>query len=227
MSSRLRTGLPLLLLAILLAIPLVLRQRTMGGSVAASGLPRADALERYGLYLTDVTEAAGIQFRHQAPRLDVRLDHIMPQVASMGAGVSVVDFDRDGWNDLYFTNSGEGSQNALYRNLGDGSFEDVADALGVANLNAPGTGVSMGAVWGDYDNDGYEDLFVYKWGRSELLRNEKGERFVRVTDGAGIPDWMNANGAIWFDYDRDGRLDLFVGAGEVDDPFDNPNRHRH
>ena len=100
----------------------------------------------------------------------------MPQVASMGAAVSIVDVDRDGWLDIYVTNSGEGSHNRLYRNLGDGTFQDVAAAMGVADVNQAGTGVSMGAVWGDYDNDGYEDLFLYKWGRPELFRNEQGRR---------------------------------------------------
>ena len=100
----------------------------------------------------------------------------MPQIASMGAAVSVVDFDRDGWQDLYVTNSGEGSHNRLYRNRGDGTFEDVAGALGVADVNRSGTGVSMGSVWGDFDNDGFEDLFLYKWGRPELFRNDAGTR---------------------------------------------------
>jgi enediyne biosynthesis protein E4 len=136
----------------------------------------------------------------------------MPQVASMGAAVSIVDVDRDGWQDIYVTNSGEGSHNHLYRNLGDGTFQDVAVAMGIADVNQEGTGVSMGAVWGDYDNDGYEDLLLYKWGRPELFRNEQGHRFVRVTELAGLPRWINANTAIWLDYDRDGRLDLFIGG---------------
>ena len=90
----------------------------------------------------------------------------------MGAAVSVVDFDRDGLPDLYVTNSKEGSKNRLYRNRGDGTFEDVAERLGVADLNHAETGVSMGAVWGDYDNDGFEDLFLYRWGRPELFHND-------------------------------------------------------
>ena len=80
--------------------------------------------------------------------LDARLAHIMPQVASMGASVSVVDFDHDGWPDFYVTNSQIGSHNALYRNMHDGTFKDVAGELGVADVNQEGTGVSMGAVWG-------------------------------------------------------------------------------
>ena len=141
-----------------------------------------------------------------------KLDGIMPQVASMGASVSIVDFDRDGWPDIYVTNSEEGSKNALYRNMHDGTFKDVAPELGIADVNQPGTGVSMGAVWGDYDNDGYEDLFLIKWGRPELYHNDHGHGFTRVSEQAGLPQWINANTAVWFDYDGDGLLDLFVGG---------------
>jgi hypothetical protein len=136
----------------------------------------------------------------------------MEQVASMGAAVSVVDFDRDGWQDFYVVNSKEGSRNALYRNLGNATFEDVAEKVGLADLNMPGTGVSTGAVWGDYDNDGYEDVFLYKWGKPELFHNDGAKHFTRVTEDAGLPGWVNANTAIWFDYDNDGKLDLFLGG---------------
>ena len=153
-----------------------------------------------------------MEFTHHAPNLDPKLDHIMPQVASMGASVAVADFDRDGWADFYTTDSGEGTHNRLYRNLKDGTFRDVAVEMGVADLNRPGTGVSMGAVWGDYDNDGFEDLFVYKWGRPELFHNDGGKGFTRVTESAGFPAWVNAGCATWLDYDRDGRLDLFLAG---------------
>jgi hypothetical protein len=196
----------------LLATPMVLKRvsERQATTIAAAG--STALLERYGFYVREVAKAAGIEFTHQAPRLDPQLDHIMPEVASMGAAVSIVDVDRDGWQDIYVTNSREGSSNRLYRNLGDGTFQDVAAAMGVADVNQVGTGVSMGAVWGDYDNDGYEDLFLYKWGRPELFRNERGRRFVRVTTEAGLPSWINANTAIWLDYDRDGLLDLFIGG---------------
>ena len=82
----------------------------------------------------------------------------------------------------------------------------------MADVNRAETGVSMGAVWGDYDNDGFEDLFLYKWGRPELFHNDAGRSFTRVTERAGLPAWVNANTAIWFDYDRDGRLDIFLGG---------------
>jgi hypothetical protein len=171
---------------------------------------REAALARHGFYLTECAKPCGIDFIHRAPTLDAQLAHIMPIVTAMGASVSVVDFDRDGLPDLYVLNSGEGSRNRLYRNNGDGTFTDVAGDLGVADLNRPGTGVCMGAVWGDYDNDGYEDLLVYRWGRPELFHNDRGKGFTRVTDRAGLPAWVNANSAVWLDYDGDGRLDLLL-----------------
>ena len=111
----------------------------------------------------------------------------MPQVASMGAAVSVVDFDRDGWSDIYVTNSGEGSKNALFKNMTDGSFKDVARGSGIADLNQVGTGVSMGAVWGDYDNDGYEDLFLYKWGKPGTLSQRRGTKVFARHRQSGCP----------------------------------------
>jgi hypothetical protein len=196
----------------LLALPVVLTRMASRRETGRSKLDAAQALSRYGFNLQEVAQAAGVTFVHQAPTLDHKLDHIMPQVASMGAGASIVDFDRDGWQDIYLTNSGEGSRNCLFRNRGDGSFSDVAGELGIADVNQAGTGVSMGAVWGDYDNDGYEDLFLYKWGRPELFHNDGGKHFSRVTEVAALPAWVNANTAIWFDYDGDGLLDLFIGG---------------
>lgn len=196
----------------LLAVPLVLKRLAARREAGKSRLEAGQAMTRYGFHLQEVAQSAGITFVHQAPTLDHKLDHIMPQVASMGAGVSIVDFDRDGWQDIYLTNSGEGSKNCLYRNLSDGTFKDMAQELGVADLNQPGSGVSMGAVWGDYDNDGFEDLFLYKWGRPELFHNDGGRHFTRASEQAGLPSWVNANTAIWFDYDGDGRLDLFIGG---------------
>jgi len=196
----------------LLAFPIVNRYVGADGRNDSGRLNAAEAIERHGLFLEEVSSEVGIAFSHQAPRLDPKLAHIMPQVASMGAAVSVVDFDRDGWQDLYVTNSRIGTHNALYRNRGDGSFEDVAADLDVADVNSEGTGVSMGSVWGDFDNDGYEDLFLCKWGRIELYRNEAGAGFARVTEKAGLPKWANVNAAIWLDYNRDGNLDLFFGG---------------
>ncbi len=190
------------------------------GADAVAGDDREAAqrnVARYGLHLEEVSKAAGVDFVHHAPKLDSKLDHIMPQIASMGASVAVADFDRDGWLDFYVTDSGEGGLNRLYRNLTDGTFEDVAESFGIAALNVPGTGVCMGSLWADYDNDGFEDLLVYKWGKSELFHNDAGKGFTRVTDSAGFPDWMNVGCATWFDYDRDGFVDLFLGGYWADD----------
>jgi hypothetical protein len=210
-SGRIAKILLAVLFVALLATPLLLKRLAARREVN-SKLDASQALVRYGFHLQEVAQASGINFVHQAPTLDHKLDHIMPQVAAMGAGASVVDFDRDGWQDIYLTNSGEGSKNCLYRNLGNGAFQDVAGDLGLADVNQDGTGVSMGAVWGDYDNDGFEDLFLYKWGRPELFHNDGGRHFTRVTDQTGFPAWVNANTAIWFDYDGDGLLDLFIGG---------------
>jgi hypothetical protein len=171
-----------------------------------AGAPAAaDAKARYGFAFTESAKAVGIDAVHEGPTLDPKLAHIMPQVASMGAGLAIVDVDADGHADIYVTNSKEGSKNRLYRNKGDGTFEDIAERVGLAALNEPGTGVSMGSVWGDYDNDGFEDVIVYKWGKPELFHNDGGKAFTPVSERAGLPAWANINAAVWLDFDRDGR----------------------
>jgi enediyne biosynthesis protein E4 len=169
--------------------------------------------------LRDETAAAGIHFVHHRPTFDPKIANVEPHVAALGASVSVADFDGDGWPDLYFTDSRFGEPNALYRNRHDGTFEEVAAAAGVADLNRPGEGVSMGSVWGDFDNDGREDVLVYRYGYLSLFKNVDGRHFRDVTASAGLRRWVNSNGAVWLDYDRDGLLDLYVTAyfrGDVD-----------
>ena len=194
----------------LLLTPFLVRRFSRSAAVPEAAAP-AGTVTQYGFRLTESAKASGLDFVHEGPTLDGRLAHIMPQVASMGAAVSVVDVDRDGLPDLYVTNSKEGSRNRLFRNRGAGTFADEAERLGIADVNRPDSGVSMGAVWGDYDNDGFDDLFLYRWGRPELFHNDGGERFTPVTT-AGFPAWANINTAVWLDFDRDGRLDLFVGG---------------
>lgn len=182
-----------------------------------SAMDQAEAVDRYGFHFTEASKACGIDFRHEPATLDPKLAHIMPLVNPMGAAVAVADFDADGWLDLYTVTSHAGGQNRLYRNRHDGTFEDVAAAQGIADLNQPGAGACMGAIAADYDNDGFTDLFVYKWGRPELFRNRQGEGFENVTAEAGLPEWVNANAACWLDFDRDGRLDLFIAGYWPDD----------
>ncbi|HEY3757530.1 MAG TPA: CRTAC1 family protein [Opitutaceae bacterium] len=209
----LRTLLAVGFVALLVGPKLYLRHEATSAATQA----RAEALSHYGMSLQEVAAASGIHFTHSIPVVDPKLANIAPMIASMGASVTIVDYDHDGWNDIYVTNSQPGSHNHLYRNLGNGQFVDVAEQLGIADLNQPDTGVCMGAVWGDYDNDGYPDLLVYKWGRPELFHNDQGKHFTRVTEGSGLPAWINAGAATWVDYDRDGRLDLLIAGYWPDD----------
>jgi len=165
----------------------------------------------------DVTAAAGFTHRHFKPVLDHKLDNIMTWMASVGAAAAAGDFDNDGRLDLYVTNSRKGKPNYLYRNNGDGTFTDVAASAGVAYLNGD-KGTSMDAVWGDYDNDGWIDLYVVRWGEDVLLRNNGDGTFADVTekcfrkrDGSRGTQWANGNAVIFWDFNLDGRLDLYVG----------------
>ena len=181
--------------------------RLNGGPIRGTADPASP-----GFMFHDEAATSGIRFVHHRPTFDAKIANVEPHVAALGASVSVTDFDNDGRPDIYFTNSRFGEPNALYRNKGDGTFEDVATVAGVADCNRPGEGVSMGSVWGDFDNDGREDLLVYRYGYLALFRNVDGKHFVDVTQAAGLRRWVNSNGAIWFDYDRDGLLDLYVTA---------------
>ena len=130
-----------------------------------------------------------------------------------GAGCAFFDYDNDGWMDIYLVNSGKCDfltpdpplRNALYKNNRDGTFTDVTEKAGVA-----AGGFGQGVAVGDYDGDGFPDLYVTQYGRSILYHNNGDGTFTDVTDKAGVaaPGW--ASSAVWFDYDNDGRLDLFV-----------------
>ena len=196
----------------MLSVPVLLVGLSRKPAEPGLAMTRENVMDKFGFYLQDVTLQSGVNFIHHSTKLDPRIDPILPQIASLGASVSVCDFDNDGWNDFYVTNSCFGYKNALYHNQKDGTFSDVAESMGVADLNKEDSGVSMGAVWADYDNDGYEDLFVYKWGKPELFKNEGGKHFTNVTEKSGLPGWINSNTAIWFDYNSDGYVDLFIGG---------------
>jgi len=130
-----------------------------------------------------------------------------------GAGCAFFDYDNDGWMDIYLVNSGKCDffapdpplRNALYKNNRDGTFTDVTEKAGVT-----AGGFGQGAAVGDYDGDGFPDLYVTQYGRSILYHNNGDGTFSDVTEKAGVaaPGW--ASSAVWFDYDNDGRLDLFV-----------------
>jgi enediyne biosynthesis protein E4 len=155
-----------------------------------------------------VPSVSGIAWKHTAGK---SAEKYLPETT--GAGCAFLDYDNDGWMDLYFVNSGACDfftphsplRNALYRNNRDGTFTDVTDKAGVA-----GGGYGQGIAVGDYNGDGFPDLYVTQYGKSILYRNNGDGTFTDVTEKAGVaaPGW--ASSAVWFDYDNDGRLDLFV-----------------
>lgn len=159
---------------------------------------------------TDITKAAGITWRHFNGESPDRLI-----IETMTGGVGFFDFDNDGLLDLYFVNGGETPRgrsptpvrNALYKNLGDGHFVDVAKKAGVDYIPFYGMGVAAG----DYDNDGFQDLFVTGYPACALFHNDGHGSFTDVTKKAGVENpGRYASSAAWFDYDRDGWLDLFI-----------------
>jgi len=151
---------------------------------------------------------SGIRWVHSAGR---SAEKYLPE--SSGAGCAFLDFDSDGWMDVYLVNSGKSNffnpphplQNALYRNNRDGTFTDVTAKAGVA-----GGGYGMGVAVGDYNGDGFPDLYVTQCGQNILYRNNGDGTFTDVTAQAGVAANGWSSSAVWFDYDNDGRLDLFV-----------------
>jgi hypothetical protein len=158
--------------------------------------------------LEDITASTGIHFTHLS---SPEAKYI---VESMSGGVALIDFDGDGWLDIYFTNApsvamaldGKQARSALYRNNHDGTFTDVADKAGVATPCW-----AMGAAVGDYNNDGRPDLAVSCFGGVVLYRNNGDGTFTDVTKSSGLAgDTGWATGLSFGDYDGDGKVDLFV-----------------
>jgi hypothetical protein len=165
---------------------------------------------------TDISALSGINFKHAAPVTSQKY-----LIEAMGGGVAMFDYDNDGRLDLYFTNGARlddpmpnGAMpdkrdsrywNRLYRQKPDGTFEDMTERAGVR-----GAGYSMGVAAGDYDNDGWVDLYVTAYGSNILYRNRGDGTFEDVTRRANVAGTGWSTSAGWVDYDRDGRLDLFV-----------------
>lgn len=185
-------------------------------ALAVAAVSAVGAAEPAWPKFTDVTEAAGLQFKHSVGDLD--MSNIVEATAP---GSCVFDYDQDGFIDIYFVNGrwhpdisdnrGRALKgklgNALYRNNGDGTFTDVTEKAGVAGSQ---DAYGMAASAADYDQDGDLDLYVCNYGHSTLYQNQGDGTFVDVTEKAGVasPGWAVA--APWFDYNGDGRLDLFV-----------------
>ena len=160
------------------------------------------------LFVERPPSSTGIRWTHENA---MSPEHYLPE--AIGPGCAFLDYDNDGWMDIYLVNSGPSDfytpqrpiRNALYRNNRDGTFTDVTEQAGVG-----GHTFGMGVAVGDYDNDGWPDLFVTAYGKCILYRNNRDGTFTDVTRKAGVetPGWTTS--AVWFDYDNDGKLDLFV-----------------
>ena len=161
---------------------------------------------------TNIVEPSGITFSHTS---SAEKQYILE---SMSGGVAVFDYDKDGFLDVYLVDAptvatagrADASRSELWRNRGNGTFEDVTDAAGVGNA-----GWGMGAVVADFDADGWEDLYVTAYGPNRLFRNNGNGTFTDVAGSAGVADKRWSAGAAFGDFDGDGWLDLFV-ANYVD-----------
>ena len=159
--------------------------------------------------LEDITAKSGITFQHTT---DATKDYI-PE--SMGGGVLLIDYDHDGWPDIYFTNAptmammrrGEKARSALYRNNHDGTFTDVTEKAGVGYPCA-----AMGGAVGDFNNDGWPDMYITCLNGNVLFRNNGDGTFTDVAKQAGVVDGRWSTGAAFADYDQDGFLDLMVAS---------------
>jgi len=167
-------------------------------------------------YFQEIGQQIGLDFVHTIGNGTEHLNNI---IESSAGGASFLDFDKDGFIDLFLSNGtwidgfsigekpSEQSHNHLYRNRGDGTFEDVSRKAGIDD-----SFYTMGSAIGDYNNDGYPDIYLCNYGANVLYRNEGNGKFTNVTKKAGVAGLQECSiGAVWFDYDLDGFLDIYIG----------------
>ncbi|HEY7304233.1 MAG TPA: CRTAC1 family protein [Bryobacteraceae bacterium] len=169
---------------------------------------QTEAAQSESLFIEVPTSSSGIEWAHENAMSPNRY---LPE--TLGPGCAFLDFDNDGWMDIYLVNSGPCDfwkpakliRNALYKNNRDGTFTDVTEKAGVT-----GGTFGMGVAVGDFDNDGWPDMLVTSYGNCILYKNNHDGTFTDCTQKAGLatPGWTTS--AVWFDYDGDGRLDLFI-----------------
>ncbi len=168
---------------------------------------------------TDITQASRIDFKHESSATSNKY-----LVETMGGGVALLDYDNDGRLDIFFTNGAKIDDpmpdgklpdksdpkfwNRLYHQNADGTFTDVTDRSGLTGM--PQNYYSMGVAVGDYDNDGYEDIYVTGYGGNTLYHNNGNGTFTDVTNKAGVTAGGWSASAGFFDYDNDAKLDIFV-----------------
>ena len=170
---------------------------------------QTDTSGKSSITFRDITQKAGIHFVHNNAAFGKKY---LPE--TMGPGVAFIDYDNDGWPDIFLVNgmdwpghAGKHSTPKLYHNNHDGTFTDVTHKAGL-DVELFGMGVAVG----DYDNDGYDDLFVTAMGQSHLFHNNGNGTFTDVTQKAGLAGPKEfSTSAAWVDYDKDGKLDLVVG----------------
>ncbi|MCU1295494.1 MAG: hypothetical protein JWP08_4344, partial [Bryobacterales bacterium] len=186
-----------------------------------SGLP-------FHAHYTDVAEQAGLR----APLIYGPADHKDYIIETVGCGCAFIDYDNDGWIDIFVLSGTRledppaGASNRLYHNNRDGTFTDITEKAGLTR-----TGWASSVCIGDYNNDGFDDLFVTYWGQNVLYRNNGDGTFTDVTKEAGLAfegkRW--GSGCTFIDFDRDGHLDLFVAnylefdLAKIPKPGQNPN----
>lgn len=189
--------------------PLPTQPASRATAAAAPALSASPAPARPSgpITFTDITAQAGIHFKHNNGAFGKKY---LPE--TMGSGVCFIDYDNDGWQDIFLVNSMDWpghstghSYPALYHNNHDGTFTDVTRQAGLA-IEIYGQGCAVG----DFDNDGHDDLYVTAVGSNHLFRNLGNGKFADVTAKAGVADPGFSSSAIWFDYDNDGKLDLYV-----------------
>ncbi|HWF07788.1 MAG TPA: CRTAC1 family protein [Bryobacteraceae bacterium] len=158
----------------------------------------------------DVTQKAGVQVVHHTRHFKGPTADVLRMFTSGGSSAAVGDYDGDGFDDIFVTDSDSGKPNHLFHNNGNMTFTDVAVAAGVAKGNDPDK-IVADALWFDYDNDGREDLLVARFGTPLLYHNEGNGKFKDVTATSGFTKFGNTIAAVAFDYDNDGLLDVMFG----------------
>jgi hypothetical protein len=180
--------------------------------VLLAGVPASVGAEMpKGSWFEDRTAAAGVDRKHTNRSFDNSYSHIMEGYTALGAAAAAADYDGDGYEDLFVTDSALDGKNLLYRNNGDFTFTEVGESAGVSQGNDD-ENVSANALFFDYDGDADPDLLVLRFGRNQLFRNNGDGTFTDVTEAAGMGDrYLNCIVAITFDVDNDADLDIVLG----------------